>query len=243
MHYLVLLYGDETRAARPGTPEWDAELAAYTAFGELAESAIRGGAALHLTDRARTIRHTGGTVTVTDGPFAETTEALGGYYLLEADNLDDVIELVRHIPATSAPAGASEIRPLVMVESSIKDVGDLRDAWLATMHGPETPADLPGTPAWEAGAAAHGAFAEAAGDAILEGGAVQPAATATTVRVRDGEVSVTDGPFSEVIEVVGGYYVLRGSAEEALALARQIPVGEGGAVELRPVVDLGGTGG
>ena len=243
MHYLVLLYGDETRAAQPGTPEWDAEMAAYTAFGELAAPAIRGGAALHLTDRARTIRHTGGTVTVSDGPFAETAEALGGYYLLEGDNLDDVIELVRHIPATSDPSGASEIRPLVMVESSIKDAGDVRDAWLATMHGPETPADVPGTPAWEAGATAHGAFADAAGDAILEGGAVQPAATATTVRVRDGQVSVTDGPFSEVIEVVGGYYVLRGSAQEAVALASQIPVGDGGAVELRPVMDLGGSEG
>lgn len=243
MHYLILLYGDETRAAQPGTPEWDVEMAGYTAFGELAGSAIRGGAALHLTERARTIRHIGGTVTVTDGPFAETTEALGGYYVLEADNLDDVIEMVRHIPATADPKGSSEIRPLVKVESSIGDVSDLRDAWLATMHGPETPADVPDTPEWEAGAAAHGGFAEAAGDAILEGGAVQPAATATTVRVRDGEVSVTDGPFSEVIEVVGGYYVLRGSAEQALELATQIPVGEGGAVELRPILDMSGTAG
>jgi hypothetical protein len=240
VHYLVLLYGDETRAAQPGTPEFDAELAGYIAFGELAESAIRGGAALHLTERARTIRHTGGSVTVTDGPFAETAEALGGYYVLEAENLDDAIELVRHIPATSDAAGASEIRPLVMVQSSIQDEGDLRDAWLATMHGPETPEDVPGTPAWEAGAAAHGAFAETAGDAILEGGAVQPAASATTVRVRDGEVIVTDGPFSEVIEVVGGYYVLRGPAGEALELAKQIPVNEGGAVELRPIMDLSG---
>ena len=238
MHYLVLLYGDETRAAQPGTPEWDAEMAAYGAFSELAASAIRGGAALHLTERARTIRHTGGEVTVTDGPFAETAEALGGYFVLEADNLDDVIEMVRHIPATSGPSGASEIRPLVMIESSIKDASDLRDAWLATMHGPETPADVPDTPEWEAGAAAHGAFAEAAGDALLEGGAVQPAATATTVRVRDGEVSVTDGPFSEAIEVVGGFYVLRGSADDALELAKQIPVDDGGAVELRPIMDL-----
>lgn len=243
MHYLILLYGDETRAAQPGTPEWDAEMAGYTAFSELAGAAIHGGAALHLTERARTIRRSGGTVTVTDGPFAEITEALGGYFVLEADNLDDVIEMVRHIPATSDPSGASEIRPLVMVESSIEDVSDLRGAWLATMHGPETPADVPDTPEWVAGAAAHGAFAEAAGDAILEGGAVQPAATATTVRVRDGEVSVTDGPFSEAIEVVGGYYVLRGTAEAALELARQIPVGDGGAVELRPIMDLSGTEG
>lgn len=236
MHYLVLLYGDETNATQPGTPEFEAEMAGYIAFGELAESAIRGGAALHLTERARTIRHADGKVTITDGPFAETTEALGGYYVLEADNLDDVIDMVRHIPATAD--GASEIRPLVMVQSSITDASDFKDAWLATMHGTETPADLPDTPEWEAGAAAHGAFVDAVGDAVLEGGAVQPAAAATTVRVRDGEVSVTDGPFSELIEVVGGYYVLRGSADEVLELATRIPVSEGGAVELRPVMDL-----
>ncbi|QYG93067.1 transcription initiation protein [Iamia sp. SCSIO 61187] len=236
MEYLVLLYGDESAATEPGTPEFDAEMAGYVAFGELAEKAIRGGAALHLTNTARTIRHDGGTVTVTDGPFAETTEALGGYYVLEADNLDDVIDLVRHIPATAG--GASEIRPLVMVQSSLEDAADQRDCWLATMHGPETAADVPGTPEWEAGAAEHGAFAEAAGPALKEGGAVQPAASATTVRVRDGEVVVSDGPFSETIEVVGGFYVLKGSPEEVLELARQIPVGDGGAVELRPIMDL-----
>lgn len=238
MQYLVLLYGDESAATEPGTPEFDAEMAGYIAFGELAEKAIRGGAALHLTERARTIRHDGGAVTVTDGPFAETAEALGGIYVLEADHLDDVIELVRHIPATTAPSGASEIRPLVMFQSSIDDAADQRDCWLATMHGPETAADIPDTPEWEAGAAQHGAFAEAAGEALKEGGAVQPAATATTVRVVDGEVVVTDGPFSEVIEVVGGYYVLKGSPDEVLELAKEIPVNEGGAVEIRPIMDL-----
>lgn len=243
MHYLVLLYSDETGAAEPGTPEFDAELAGYEAFGELAGPSIRGGAALHLTETARTIRHDGGTVTVTDGPFAETTEALGGYYVLEADSLDDVIEMVRHIPATSDPTGASEIRPLVMVESSITDESDLRGAWLATMHGPETGSDVPDTPEWEQAAAAHGAFAQAAGDAILEGGALHPTAAATTVRVRGGDVQVTDGPFAEAIEVVGGYYVLRGSADEVLAIAEKIPVNEGGAVELRPVMDLSGAEG
>ncbi|HMJ78054.1 MAG TPA: YciI family protein [Iamia sp.] len=238
MQYLVLLYGDESAATEPGTPKFDAEMAGYIAFGELAEKAIRGGAALHLTDKARTIRHDGGTVTVTDGPFAETAEALGGFYVLEADNLDDVIELVRHIPSTTAPGGASEIRPLVMYQSSIEDAADQKDCWLATMHGPETTADVPDTAEWEAGAAEHAAFAATAGDALKEGVAVQPAADATTVRVRDGEVVLSDGPFSETIEVVGGFYVLKGTPEEVLELARQIPVNPGGAVEIRPIMDL-----
>lgn len=238
MQYLVLLYGDEAGAAEPGSPEFDAEMAGYIAFGELAEKAIRGGAALHLTDRARTIRHDGGTVTVTDGPFAETAEALGGFYVLEADHLDDVIEMVRHIPATTAPGGASEIRPLVMYQSSIEEASDQKDCWLATMHGAETAADVPNTPEWEAGAAEHAAFAERAGEALKEGAAVQPAATATTVRVHDGEVVLSDGPFSETIEVVGGFYVLKGTPEQVLQLAQLIPVNPGGAVEIRPIMDL-----
>jgi hypothetical protein len=238
MQYMVLLYGDEAGAAEPGSPEFDAEMAGYIAFGELGEKAIQGGAALHLTERARTIRHDGGTVTVTDGPFAETTEALGGYYVLEADNLDDVIELVRHIPATTAPSGGSEIRPLVMFHSTIEDAADQADCWLATMHGSETAADVPDTPEWDAGVAEHVAFGATAGDAIKESGAIQPAANATTVRVRDGEVVVSDGPYSELIEVVGGFYVLKGTPERVLELAKQIPVNPGGAVEIRPVMDL-----
>lgn len=80
-------------------------MAGYLAFGELAADAIRGGAALHLTDKARTVRDTEGTVSVTDGPFAETAETLGGYYILQAGHLGDVIEMVRHIPAPAMPGG------------------------------------------------------------------------------------------------------------------------------------------
>ncbi|HEX7133867.1 MAG TPA: YciI family protein [Iamia sp.] len=238
MHYLVLLYGDENTSAAPGTPEWDADMAGYIAFGELAEKAIRGGAALHLTTTARTIRKSGGAVTVSDGPYAETAEALGGYYLLEADNLDDVIEMVRHIPATQHPSGAAEIRPMVMAQTATSE--DQKDTWLATIHGPETMAETPGSPEWEAGAAEHRAFGEAAGDAIRESGAVHPAASATTVRVRDGEVVVSDGPFSEVIEVVGGYYVLGGTPESVLDTAQKIPLPDDGAVQLVPIMDLSG---
>jgi hypothetical protein len=239
VHYLVLLYGDEAHATEPGTPEFDAEMAGYMAFGELAADSIRGGAALHLTEMARTIRrHDGGTVTVTDGPFAETTEALGGYYVLEADNLDDVIEMVRHIPATKT--GVSEIRPLVMFTSSLEDAADQKGCWLATIHGqPTVPeAEIPGTPEWDAGAAEHGAFSDTAGDAIREAGAVQPPTAATTVRVRDGEVVVSDGPFSEAIEVVGGFYVLKGDPDRVAELAGEIPVNPGGVVEIRPIMDL-----
>ena len=75
-----------------------------------------------------------------------------------------------------------------------------------------------------------------AGDAVLAGGALHPIATATTVRVRDGEVLVTDGPFSESAEVVGGFYVLAAAdLDAAVALAALIPVDPGGESSCGPM--------
>lgn len=238
MQYLVMLYGDERLDPQPGTPEFDAAMEGYAAFDELAGPSILGGEALWDNSHVRTIHHDGGVVRVTDGPFAETTEGMGGYYVLEVPTLDDAIELVRHVPA--ATYGAIELRPLVQhLAQSVEHLpADGRLRYIATIHGSETAADQPGTPEWDAGAAAHGAFVASAGDALLGGGAVQPTSTATTVRVRDGELLVTDGPFSKAMEVVGGYYVLRGTAAEAAEVAGCIPVNEGGRVELREIMDM-----
>lgn len=239
MQYLVMLYGDEAVDPQPGSPEFDEMLAGYAAFDELAGTSIVGGEALGGNSGVRTIRHDGGAVRVTDGPFAETTEGMGGYYVLEVPTLDDLIELARHIPA--ATSGAIELRPLVQYfdmsgERPPASEGDVR--YLATIHGPETIVDQPGTTEWEQGAAAHGAFAAAAGHALLGGGALQPISSATTVRVRDGELLVTDGPFAESMEVVGGYYVLRGRPADVADVAQRIPVNVGGRVELREIMDM-----
>lgn len=241
MRYLVLLYGDEALDPTPGTPEFDADMEGYVAFSELAGDAIVGGEALQPSKTARTVRHGDGEVRVTDGPFAEVVEALGGFYVLDAPTLDDAAELARHIPAVAS--GAAEIRPMV----EWTDLADERGPtpagaarYMATIHGHEDGGETPDTMAWEEGAQAHGRFAEAAGDAIVAGAAVHPTTTATTVRVRDGELLVSDGPFSEVVEVVGGFYVLRGTPTEVDAVGSLVPVGPAGAVELRPIMELGG---
>jgi hypothetical protein len=92
---------------------------------------------------------------------------------------------------------------------------------------------------------AYGAFgteAEAAG-VLLGGEGLQPTATATTVRVRDGETLLTDGPFAETREQLGGYYLLDcADLDEANRWAAKIPDANGGAVEVRPVMDYEATG-
>jgi hypothetical protein len=69
--------------------------------------------------------------------------------------------------------------------------------------------------------------------------ALQPIETATTVRVRDGDVLTTDGPFAETGEVLGGVYILEcGDLDEALALAAQVPDAATGSVEVRPIMEV-----
>ncbi len=91
--------------------------------------------------------------------------------------------------------------------------------------------------------AAYGAFGEEAGDRILGGEGLQPTSTATTVRVRDGERMLTDGPFAETKEQLGGFYLLEcNSLDEAIDWAAKIPGARYGSVEVRPVMNYEGSG-
>lgn len=73
-----------------------------------------GGAHLQPADTATTVRDNHGEVLITDGPFADTKEVLGGYYVLDASNLDEALEFAQRIPAVRL-GGAVEIRPLVEI--------------------------------------------------------------------------------------------------------------------------------
>jgi hypothetical protein len=92
---------------------------------------------------------------------------------------------------------------------------------------------------------AYGRFGREAQDAgaLLGGEGLQPTATATTVRVRDGETLLTDGPFAETREQLGGYYLLNcADLDEANRWAAKIPDAASGAVEVRPVMDYEAMG-
>ena len=75
----------------------------------------------------------------------------------------------------------------------------------------------------------------------LDASPLHPVATATSVRIRDGKSLVTDGPFAETREQLGGYYLVEaGDLDEAIGIAEQIPPARYGTVEIRPVMEIGG---
>jgi hypothetical protein len=108
--YLVLIYEDESAYERPAPGAVDKMMEGHRLFGERHADAIRGGNALQPSGTATSLRGDGGGgFAITDGAFAETKEALGGYYLVEAADLDEAIGLAKEIPA---PFGGVEVRPV-----------------------------------------------------------------------------------------------------------------------------------
>jgi len=233
MQYLALLLGPEPTS--PPSPEAQAaEMTAYQNFHAKAGSAIRAGDAL--TPAAAGVRITGGpdAPTVTDGPCAEGAEVAGGYYVFEADNLDDALALAREIPA--AKQGAIEVRPIYHTVNP--DWSLSGGQWLALLLEPPGSTNTPGSPEWQAESARHVEFAAAAGDHIAGGAALNEPTTATTVRVRDGKVLLTDGPYPEGAEIATGFYVLSaGDRDEAVKLASMIPATS---VEVRQLMGISG---
>lgn len=231
MQYFALLISKE----QDRTPDDAATaMAAWENFHAKAGSAIKAGDAL--TPAASAVVITGGpdAPTVTDGPFAESAEVACGYYVFEAENLDEALALARDVPI--AAFGAVELWPVVhSIEPTRKPTGN---DWLALLLEPPATAHTPGTPEWEAVAAKHADLHAAAGDRVLGGAALHDRSTATTVRVRDGEVLITDGPYVEGAEIATGVYLLSaGDRDEAIKVASMIPAST---VQLRQLAGVSG---
>ena len=123
MKYLLSLYGDESRGA-DRTPEEGAEaMKAWDAYTKEAQDAgaFVGGEGLQPTSTATTlaIPEGGGEPIVTDGPFAETKEQLGGFYLLDCEDLDEALAWARKIPM---PSGKVEVRPVLDYDAAGSEV-------------------------------------------------------------------------------------------------------------------------
>ncbi len=116
MKYLLMIYTDEKADAQATPEQLQAVMEAYNAFTEEVHQrgVYVGGEALHPTTSATTVRVRNGKKLTTDGPFAETKEQLGGYYLLDCKNLDEATEFAAKIPG--ARSGSIEIRPIMVFE-------------------------------------------------------------------------------------------------------------------------------
>jgi hypothetical protein len=113
MEYMILIYRDESfEAPAPGTPEFDEMMAPWLAYNQELIDGGRwiAGANLTPTATATTVRKSlDGPSSVTDGPFAETKEQLGGFYLVNAADLDEALELAGRLPVG---VGSIEVRPV-----------------------------------------------------------------------------------------------------------------------------------
>lgn len=186
---------------------------------------------------ARTVRVRDGETLVSDGPFADTKEFIGGFDLLECADLDEAIAVASKHPV--AWFNAIELRP-IPDDNALPhhiDHTQLRQMLMICIDGiPEAPAVeeqiARDCQAWRE---------EIEGSGVFVGGEpLAPASAARTVRVRDGETLVSDGPFAETREFLGGFDLLScDTLEEAVGWAARHPIARFHQIEVRDFVDLG----
>jgi hypothetical protein len=121
MQYLILIYDAETANPSPEPPDpalWGEILGQYNAYTEMLKStgAFIAGEALQPVTTATTLREKDGQTITTDGPFAETKEGLGGFYLIDAPDLDAALALAAQCPGVRL--GSIEVRPVVDFEAA-----------------------------------------------------------------------------------------------------------------------------
>lgn len=246
MKYMLLMYSPED-AWSPD--EW--KQCVETSLGICQELAAKGilqaAAPLHPVATGSTVRVRDGQRFITTGPFAETTEQLGGYYLIEVDNLDEAIAISSSLPP--AKKGTVEIRPLFKLDglptdklsSPTPNLDPQLKKFMLLCYDDEE--------AWEK--AGKHALASAMQEAVklahrldadgnyISASPLHPSSIATSVRVRNGGKIVTDGPFAETREVLGGYYIILAKDQsEAMEIASQHSGARLGAVEVRQVFDV-----
>ena len=113
MKYMLLIYSAEGSGPQPGSDDFDKLMAGYGAFTKEVQEAgkMKEGAPLQGVDAATTVQVRGGKTNTVDGPFAETKEVLGGYYVLDCEILDEALSYAAKIP--TAAYGSIEVRPVL----------------------------------------------------------------------------------------------------------------------------------
>jgi hypothetical protein len=246
MDYVLLIHASESHFENLTEAEQGELFAGHGAFTKELMATGRGssGAALMPCATATCLRVRNGKTTLTDGPFAETKEQLGGYYGFSTDDLDEALTMASKIP--DAAYGCVEVRPTPSFEGAppypptAKKPEDATKEYLLLLYEDES--------RWarmleaERNAILGRYFAVSAemrkAGVFIEGSALSSTREAKTARLRDGKRVVSDGPFAETKEQLGGYYrIWARDLDHAAHFAKQIPAAESGTIEIRPVMD------
>lgn len=248
MNFLFLIHASEARFAKLTEAERGAHFGAYGAYTKelMATGKASPGAALLPSTAATTVRVREGRTLLTDGPFAETKEQLAGFYGFTTDSVEEALHWASRIP--DAAHGTIEVRTLpdrtppgALPPIAARPADAKQEYLLLIVEDDE---------AWTSLAEAdqRAMFARYFGvtkglreaGLYLGGSGLTPAKTGKNVRVRDGKMLVSDGPFAETKEQLGGYYrMVARDLDQAVSYAKQLPAAEKGAVVVWPVMDLG----
>lgn len=238
MHFLLLFVDRD--GAPAVTPEGRAALAPLVRSLEAEGRLLRAGLLAPEAEGAR-VAVRDGRVVVTDGPFAESREGIGGFWVVEAASRDEAIELARRAfelgaPAPAARGGAVDVHAVAARYSVQPDPGH-GTAFLLGFHNDPHLEDC--DEAKLAEMIAYGAALERAGR-LFETSPLARSGPPARVESRGGRTLVTEGPFAEAKEVIGGYSLLRAaSREEAVDIATRYPAARWGTVEVRALVPCG----
>jgi hypothetical protein len=245
MRYMLLAYSPEDAWTQA---EWTACASASTQVCKDLES--RGqfiaAAPLHTVASAASVRVRHGEVLITAGPFAETTEQLGGFFLIDVPDLDAAIATAARLP--SARKGSVELRPVFHLDGLPAERFSARPAteaqtarYMLLCYDDEGAWNELGSAALRAAQAEAAALTQHldARGSYISASPLHPISTATSVRIRQDRLVVSNGPFAETREVLGGYYLITArDLNEALAVAAKHPGARLGSVEVRRLVEL-----
>ena len=237
MQYMLLVYDDpDARGTNVSEDEMHGALRGVRARSPATRRPSTS-AQLQPTETAKTVRVKDGETLVTDGPFAETKETLGGYYLVDADSIDDGAGARGEDPVRSRSAARSRCARSWRCSDAVPAAHLRRRERVGSRARRDQERDRTRSTARLSADLAR------AGQAPRRRASCSRSRRATTVQVRDGDTLVSDGPFAETKEALGGFFLIEAeSLDEAIEWAARIPTARYGTIEVRPVVDHSGNG-
>ena len=234
MKFMLMMITDENAEAALTPGALDKIIAQHVAVGRELHDAHRWVSAnrLRFSREATTIRLQDGQHVVWDGPFAESKEQLGGFYLIEADSKAEAIDWAKKLPLRDV--GAIEVRR-ARTGAQWRGTIDGKQQFMLMFIANRDKA-LPRADVFRSIDAHYELSLELAAHGKFVGSrSLEPSTSAATLRLRDGQLAVVDGPFAETQEFLAGYFVIAcESKEEAIDWAKQLMLGNE-VCEVRPI--------